>query len=340
LTDNTGTMIIAENRETVFSFRSTATFPNPLLPKPSQDPWVTFCDGIYHSLNTDGRILWLRRCANVRELYRQHPVPVWTAPPHGSHAKHLWAPELHFLEGKWFIYYAADNGHNRNHRLWVLEAEGADAVGPFRHRGMLQTGTWAIDATILRDDRGDLFMLWSGWAGAHRGPQNLYISRMDSPTTLRGPRTQLAEPLEPWERCGAPVCEGPAVLQRNGLTCVVYSAGASWLADSCLGLLVNRDGNLLNPASWEKKGPVFSRTKDVWGIGHCSFVATHDDDPLMFYHAKTRLNHGWRDRNVRAQHFTWGADGLPCFGAPVPIASTRPAAKRPRTAFSVRQTTG
>ncbi|HEY0793082.1 MAG TPA: glycoside hydrolase family 43 protein, partial [Chthoniobacterales bacterium] len=314
-------MTIAKACEPVFSPASSATFSNPLLPKPSQDPWVTFRDGTYHALNTDGRVLWLRRSSSVRDLYHQAPVPVWTAPMQGPHSKHLWAPELHFLNGKWFIYYAADNGRNRNHRLWALEAEGADAAGPYRHCGMLQTGTWAIDATVLRDHRGELYMLWSGWERVQRGPQNLYLSSMDSPTRLRGPRVRLAEPVEPWENCGAPVCEGPAVLQRNGLTCVIYSAGASWMADSCLGLLVNRDGNLLDPLSWEKTGPVFARTEEVWGLGHCSFVNNHDGDPLMFYHAKTRLNHGWKDRNVRAQHFTWGPDGLPHFGRPVAVPS-------------------
>jgi GH43 family beta-xylosidase len=328
-------MTIAEDREPAFSPAFAATFPNPLLPKPSQDPWVTFCHGTYHALNTDGRVVWLRRSTSVHDLYRQTPIVVWTAPPQGPNAKHLWAPELHFLDGKWFIYYAADNGRNQNHRLWVLEAEGADAAGPFRHRGMLQTGTWAIDATILCDSRGDLYMLWSGWAGARRGPQNLYISPMDSPTHLRGPRILLSEPIEPWERCGAPVCEGPAVLQRNGLTCVVYSAGASWMADSCLGLLVHRDGSLLDAASWEKRGPVFTRTEAVWGIGHCSFVTNHSGNPLMFYHAKTRLNHGWKDRNVRAQHFTWDSHGLPRFGNPVSVGSTKPLVKRPRTALLV-----
>jgi GH43 family beta-xylosidase len=140
---------------------------------------------------------------------------------------------------------------------------------------------------------------------------------MGDPITVEAARTLLAEPVESWERRGAPVCEGPAVLQRNGVTCVVYSASASWTPDHCLGLLVNRDGNFLNPAAWQKIGPVFERTAEVWGVGHCSFITNDHGGDLIFYHAKTRLKHGWRDRNIRAQGFTWDVDGLPRFGSPV-----------------------
>ncbi|MBW0000253.1 MAG: glycoside hydrolase family 43 protein [Verrucomicrobia bacterium] len=294
-----------------------AFFVNPLLPKPSQDPYVVFRDGIYHAISTDGRVLYVRSAPDVIELYRREPTVVWTAPRRGPNSKHVWAPELHFVDGRWFIYYAADDGRNRNHRLWVLESAGSDPAGRYRSRGVLQTGGWAIDGTLGRDARGRLFLLWSGWPGPRPGPQNLYIAEMSDPATVKEARTLLTEPGEPWERRGAPVCEGPALLQRNGVTCVVYSASASWTPDHCLGLIVNRHGDFLDRAAWRKIGPVFEPTPEVWGIGHCSFITTHHGGDLIFYHAKTRLKHGWRDRNIRAQGFTWDADGLPQFGSPV-----------------------
>jgi GH43 family beta-xylosidase len=262
-------------------------------------------------------VLFVRSSCGVVDLYRQKPVAIWTAPRRGPNSKHIWAPELHFIDRKWFIYYAADNGRNRNHRLWVLESLSVDPAGRYRCRGELQTGGWAIDGTLCRDARGRLLLIWSGWPGVHPGPQNLYIAEMSDPATLKESRTLLTEPLEPWERRGAPVCEGPAVLRRDGVTCVVYSASGSWTADHCLGLLVNRQGDLLDRAAWRKVGPVFARTTEVWGVGHCSFVTTHHGSHLMFYHAKTRLKNGWRDRNIRAQGFTWDADGIPQFGSPV-----------------------
>ena len=292
-------------------------FPNPLLPAPSQDPWVTLHEGVFHALHTDGQRVFLRRGARAVDLFRQGAATVWRAPRRGPHAKHLWAPELHRLDGRWFIYYAADDGRNRHHRVWALEAAGDDPAGPYRHRGMVETGGWSIDATVLSGADGRRFLLWSGWEGPEPGAQNLYIAPLCDPLTLAGARVRLAAPTEPWERRVAAVCEGPAVLRRGGTTCVVYSASASWTAHGCLGLLVNRGGDYLDPGAWTKTGPVFGRTAEVWGVGHCSLVDHPTQGSFIFYHAKTRRQRGWRDRNIRAQGFTWDErSGLPCFGTP------------------------
>ncbi len=271
---------------------------------------------MFHALNTDGRRILLRRSSEAFDLFAQGAVVVWQAPARGPHAKHLWAPELHWLEGRWFIYCAADDGRSRNHRLWALEAIGSDPAGPYRHRGTIQTGGWSIDATILHGSTRQAFLLWSGWEGPEKGAQNLCLAPLADPLTLAGPRVQLTSPTEPWEQRGGSICEGPAVVQRGGVTCVVYAASASWTVHACLGMLVNRDGNFLNPDAWTKVGPVFARTPEVWGIGHCSLPCQRDAG-WIFYHAKTRRRHGWRDRNIRAQTFIWGPDGLPHFGEPV-----------------------
>src|SRR5689334_5865084 len=92
----------------------TVVFSNPLLPHPSQDPYVICQHGVYHAINTDGRFLFVRRSPDLIDLYRQEPTVVWTAPRCGPNSKHVWAPELHFLHGRWFIYFAADDGRNRN----------------------------------------------------------------------------------------------------------------------------------------------------------------------------------------------------------------------------------
>ena len=138
-------------------------FANPLLPAPSQDPWVTCHEEIFYAVNTDGRKIFLRQSEDLRELFRQPAATVWQAPARGPNAQHLWAPELHRLDGRWLIYYAADNGQNRNHRLWALEAAGVDAAGPYRDAGMIDTGGWSIDGTVFGGDGGERYLLWSGW---------------------------------------------------------------------------------------------------------------------------------------------------------------------------------
>lgn len=244
---------------------------------------------------------------------------VWTPPARGPISRNLWAPELHFIAGRSYIYFAADDGRNENHRLWVLAACTDDPAGPYELAGSLDTGGWAIDGTTFTDARGVRFLVWSGWAGSRDGQQNLYIARMSSPVALATPRALLTTPDQSWERHGMPICEGPQLLQRHGRTFLVYAASGSWTEDYCLGLLELIGNDIADASSWRKVGCVFSKNQHGWGVGHCGFAQTIDGADWLLYHAKTSRRPGWTDREVRAQPFSWDAAGAPVFGSPLPI---------------------
>jgi GH43 family beta-xylosidase len=274
-------------------------------------------DFYYYCESRNHRRIFIRKSTSIATVGEDEGVCVWSAPSFGPNSNAVWAPELHFIGGKWFIYFAADNGKNKHHRMWVLESEGTDPLGPYHCRGQLETEGWAIDGTVLAIEE-QLFFIWSGWPGRRNGQQNLYIAPMSDPLTVTGSRILLTTPDQAWERIGMPICEAPQILKRNGNIFIVYSASGSWTVDYCLGLLVNRNGNVLDPSSWEKQGPVFHKTEDVWGVGHCSFVTSPcQSEEWMLYHSKSSCLAGWHDRDVHAKRFTWRTDGLPDFGQPV-----------------------
>jgi GH43 family beta-xylosidase len=266
------------------------------------------------------RNIYVRRASSIHEIANDPGACVWTAPDKGPCCHGVWAPELHLINGKWYIYFAADNGRNASHRMWVLESAGNDPFGPYECRGSLKTSGWAIDGTMFTADDGRMFFLWSGWPGRVNGCQNLYIAPMKSPIELAGPRVLIATPDQPWEQVEMPICEGPQVLTRDGNVFVIYSASGSWSPDYCLGMLSHRGGDFLDPAAWTKsRGPVFQKTEHVWGLGHCSFVKSPcQTEDWIIYHSKSRKEHGWEDRDVHAKRFSWGPDGAPDFGVPVP----------------------
>ncbi len=294
-------------------------FTNPILPPHSADPWITrrgewyyFCEAGDH--NTSVRV---RRSRSIFDVGAAEAVRVWTAPPTGPCSQNLWAPELHFLDGRWYIYIAADDGRNRNHRMWVLESEGEDPQGVYQRHGPLETEGWAIDGTVFRH-RDGLYFVWSGWPGKRDGLQNLYLAPMRTPLELAGPRRLLTTPDQPWERREMPICEGPQVLQRDGTTCIIYSASASWTEHYCLGLLAHRSGDILETGNWQKSGPVLAKSAGVWGVGHCSFtVSPCGYQDWILFHSKSRRSRGWNDRDVHAQPFSWRPGGLPDFGVPL-----------------------
>jgi GH43 family beta-xylosidase len=293
-------------------------YTNPLLPAHSPDPWITWEDGFYYYCESRNNFasLHVRKSKCPFEIGQQAATEVWRAPQLGANSHALWAPELHRWGNRWYIYYAADDGKNANHRMWVLESESSNPQGSYRCRGQLETSGWAIDGTLLTLG-GETFFVWSGWPGKRNGQQNLYIAPMHNPWTLAAPRTLLTQPAEPWECVEMKICEGPQILQRHGKIFLIYSASGSWTVDYCLGMLTNTSGDVLNPLAWEKCGQVFGKSESVWGVGHCSFVqspcGTHD---LIFYHSKSKATAGWEDREVHAQRFAWDARGYPIFGTP------------------------
>lgn len=303
-----------------------ATFQNPILPAPAADPWVIFHDGHYYSCESRHQdTVWVRKAKCFTELGQTEGTLVWNPPAFGANSKSLWAPELHLIEGRWYIHYAADDGLNENHRMWVLEGLTNDPTGPYCCRGSLETSGWAIDGTLLRMPNGALYYVWSGWPGKENGQQFLYIAPMSNPWTISGPRVVIAKPEHAWESVDMPICEGPQVLQKDGRTFIVYSASGSWTEDYCLGLLELQGSDPLDPTAWQKHGCAFTKNDHVWGIGHCSFVKSPDGlEDWIIYHAKSKRHKGWNDRNVRAQKFTWTEDGLPHFGTPIPAGISVP----------------
>jgi len=296
---------------------------------PGADPSLVVRDGVYRDVQSspDGKRLQVRTATTLAGLAAAQPRTVWQGGTAGTPCCALWAPELQFVRGRWIITYAADDGDNRNHRLYQLVADRPE--GPWRSAGALRTpdDRWAIDGTVLEMPDRALYLLWSGWPGADNGVQNLYIARMSDPFTVVGPRVALSTPTWEWETEGAGrdlprVNEGPAALVRDGKVFVSYSASGCWSAGYKLGLLAAPVGaDLLDPASWTKSArPVFAAAPAaaLYGPGHNGFFRSPDGREDWFvYHA---VDHPAGDcgarRTLRAQRLTWRPDGTPDFGVP------------------------
>src|SRR5690606_7453266 len=88
-------------------FSQDKTFTNPLLPS-GADPYSTYYDGYYYYTNTLQNRLVLWKTKNLADLDRAKSKTIWTPPEGTAYSKDIWAPEVHFIEGKWYVYFAAD----------------------------------------------------------------------------------------------------------------------------------------------------------------------------------------------------------------------------------------
>jgi GH43 family beta-xylosidase len=312
----------------------TGTFTNPIFAS-GADPWIFYREGVYYYTSTSGSNLFIRKGKNLDELTLSERKVVWTPPEGTSYSKQIWAPELHFINEKWYMYFAADDGDNSNHRMYVIENSSPDPLqGTWEFKGKVSdpSDKWAIDGSVFLF-RKQLYMIWSGWEGNVNGQQNIYIARMKDPWTIDGERVRISSPEYDWETVGdlnnpddvphVNVNEGPVALQKEGRLFIVYSASGCWTDNYCLGMLTYTGrGVLPDPLSWKKNPvPVFKQKQEAnaYAPGHNSFFKSPDGkEDWILYHANNAAGQGCgRFRSPRAQKFTWKKDGSPDFGEPV-----------------------
>jgi GH43 family beta-xylosidase len=318
------------------------TYANPLLDY-GPDPWALWHDSIYYYMHTIGDRLILWKTKDITDLRDAEQKTVWI-PKDPSNSHDLWAPEIHYLDGRWYIYFSADDGNTDNHQIYVLENDDPDPFeGEFVMKGRISTdkdNNWAIDATVF-EVRDVLYMAWSGWQTrrVNTETQCIYIAKMENPWTLGSERVMISKPELDWERIyhneegwNPPykiyVNEGPQpLLSPSGKYIhIIYSASGVWTPQYKLGMLTaSSSSNLLDPHSWKKSQvPVFESSPEskVYGPGHNSFFKSPDGtEDYILYHARSTPvdpDGAGDTRSPRAQKFTWDKNEYPIFGTPVP----------------------
>lgn len=297
------------------------------------DPYVyKHTDGTYYFTASlpdyDG--IALRKADKLFDLKDAPEKIIWKKHDKGIMSFHVWAPELHFIFGKWYIYFAAgDVDDIWAIRPYVLECQGDD---PFNdewiEKGMMQCSdedpfsfrAFSLDATVL-ENHGEYYFIWAEKVGVGKQISNLYIAKMESATKLSTVQVLLTTPDYDWERVGFWVNEGPAFIKHDGKIYMTYSASETGVA-YCIGMLsADENDDLLDPKSWEKRRmPVLKTSEElkIYGPGHNSFTVNDEGEPVMIYHARTEAEIVGNplynpNRHAMVMKVKWNESGEPEF---------------------------
>ena len=297
------------------------------------DPYVyKHTDGTYYFTASipayDGIVL--RHSDTLAGLKDAEEVRVWQKHDKGIMSEHIWAPELHYLEGKWYIYYAGgDIDDVWAIRPYILECADQDPMtGNWVEKGKMTRAeedefsfeAFSLDGTVF-ENRGKHYYIWAEKVGVGKQISNLYIAEMENPCKLKTVQVLLTTPDYDWERIGFWVNEGPAVIHHDGKIYMTYSASETGAA-YCLGMLsISEDADPLDPAMWKKERyPVLETNaeKGIYGPGHNSFTEDEQGNPIMVYHARTEEKIEGNplynpNRHAMLMKLTWGEDGRPVF---------------------------
>ncbi|WP_428776423.1 glycoside hydrolase family 43 protein [Vibrio sp.] len=311
-------------------------FSNPVIDQRA-DPFVYLhSDGYYYftaSVPAYDRIE-LRRASELADLATTSEiVTAWTKPDTGPYSDLVWAPEIHYILGKWYVYFAAAPSREIKdgafqHRMYAICNDSDNPLeGEWQFAGQIDSGisSFCLDATYF-EHLGEHYYVWAQKDPVIAGNSCLYIAKLASATELASEPVMLSKPEFDWECRGFLVNEGPAILKRNGKVFISYSASATD-ENYCMGLLsADSDADLLDPANWHKeRQPVFSsdESRSIFGPGHNSFTQSKDGKTdFLVYHARNSTeivdDPLWTpNRHTCIQAFDWDERGFPNFGRPI-----------------------
>ena len=305
------------------------------------EPWILQRADPYVLRHTDGKYYFtatvpsydkivLRRADSLAELPEAEEVELWHKHESGVQSEHVWAPELHFLDGKWYIYYSAsDKDDIWALRPYVLMCEEEDPItGKWVELGKMKRADddpfsfeeFSLDATVF-ENHGKRYYVWAEKVGIGKKISNLYIAEMERPDKLATVQVLLTGPDYDWERIGFWVNEGPAVIKRNGKIFLTYSASETGIY-YCVGMLsIDENEDLLDPRKWKKERyPVLGTDESlsIFGPGHNSFTVDEEGNDIMVYHARTEAEIEGNplynpNRHAQLMKVQWGEDGYPLF---------------------------
>nr|WP_240687190.1 family 43 glycosylhydrolase [Amycolatopsis suaedae] len=173
------------------------TTRNPLIERRA-DPFITRpVDGMYYftgSVPEYDRIV-VRGAPTIDGLSGAREQVIWRRPPSGTMGGHIWAPELHRIDGRWYIYFAAGDADAKFRiRMYVLESSARDPrADAWVLRGRITTAwdTFSLDATTF-EHAGARYLC------GHR------VSRGSTPTATSTSRGWPPRWRSPATRCGSP----------------------------------------------------------------------------------------------------------------------------------------
>ena len=262
------------------------------------DPYIIYKDGWYYfaaSVPEFDRII-LRKARTLAGLPDAVEKIVWTRHKEGPLSCNIWAPELHFVDGKWYIYFAAARGGADaagvfDHRIYALVNDDPDPLsGGFTEAGRIFTGweSFSLDSTTVHYD-GKRYFIWAQRDFDIPGNSNLYIAEMKNALELKLPAVRLSVPEYDWECQGFLVNEGPSCLIHNGRLYLTYSASATDERYAMGMLTLKKGGDLLKAEDWDKSPVPVMVTEEknsLYGPGHNSFTVDEEGRDLLVFHAR------------------------------------------------------
>ena len=282
-----------------------ADYPNPFIIQradpyivkgPDEKYYFTASYPAFDNVDSGYDRIILRSSDTVSGLPDAKEHTIWLAHTDGIMSKHIWAPEIHYIDGKWYVFFAAGNKDDVWHiRPYVLMCRGDNPISDsWQEMGKMQAvdgddvsfNSFSLDMTYF-EHNGKHYVIWAEIIGN----SSLFMAEINpqEPWKLISKPILLTKPEYDWEKVRFSVNEGASVLKTDDKIYVFFSASGTG-AEYCMGMMwADINSDLMDISNWTKLDKPVLETADLVGEagpGHNSFVVDEDGDLLLVYHAR------------------------------------------------------
>ena len=348
--DNSSEINVAENIDLNKELSGEISFQNPIAG--FADPSIVYHEGYYYYTYANGYNggmgLWMAKAVNLCDIGKVEPILIWSQKLTGQ-AKEmtaLWAPQLYFMDGRWYIYAAAQTSKDkasgadlRYPYVWIGQVD--DPTGPYEYFGCMENidpDAYTYLSPRVIKHGGKWYMFMSGFytkEDTNPHTQRMRVCELESPTKMASKQIVISSPCYYYEYDPADtamakgIMEGPYPFYApNGSLYLIFAAGhtrTDYYATGIMRFNGTENDSLLDATKWEKfPEPLQYANLDNFVYSPGAMIVTTSPDGSKFYgvyHAKEYHLSAYSMRRMHMQELRFDETGFPVMEDPQPVST-------------------
>ncbi|WP_257668382.1 glycoside hydrolase family 43 protein [Parapedobacter tibetensis] len=255
------------------------------------DPFILLHGDTYYAYGTsadDGIAVYVSRDLLSWETVQGNRLALDKKDSWGD--RWFWAPEVYHMDGKFYMYYSADEH--------ICVATSDSPLGPFKQeikRPMIADEK-GIDNSLFIDDNGKPYLFYDRFNDG----LNIWVAELEDNLTEIKPKTAVKciHVSQEWEEVWPRVNEGPFVLKHEGKYYMTYSANS--YESSFYGIGFATAEQIMGPWTKHAGNPILQKPGNLVGVGHSAMFRDKAGELRIVFHA----HHSQTEIHPRIMHIS------------------------------------
>lgn len=241
---------------------------------PLADPFILLHNDVYYAYGTysdNGIVVFVSE--DLKTWEQKHKLALHKEDSWGD--KWFWAPEVYAVNGKFYMYYSA------NEHICVAVADSP--LGPFKQtekKPMIENEK-CIDNSLFIDEDGKPYLVFVRFNDG----LNIWIAELEDDLMHIKKNTmhQCIHVSQDWEKEWPRVNEGPFIFKHEGVYYMTYSANS--YECQCYGIGYATASKLMGQWTKYNDNPLLQKPKGLYGTGHHAVFKDKNSNRKIVFHA-------------------------------------------------------